>query len=166
MAEDRMALLETIREAAGDSDQLARITAVGLDPVSRPSRRECGRDDRRVDAEGGELTVEVVAGGAGPVAGAHPRRFRPAAREPTDLLGRVRGAFLVDVAIGPQQGHADAGLADVEAEVGDGRMLEHGRRPPLCGTFHIAAGEPRRTQASTSPCWLAVVPEVCETRVD
>jgi len=58
----------------------------------------------------GWLAGEVVAGEAGLRAVAHARWLGPAAHEPADILERVGDAFLVEAAIGPQQGHVDAGL--------------------------------------------------------
>ena len=137
---------------AEQARELAGVTTVGLDAVTRSSRGERGRDDGGVHAEGGQLAVQVIAGGPGLVAGSYLRGLGPAAHEPSDILVGVGDSFLIEMAIGAEQGHADAGLADVEADVGRGRMLEHGRRPP----YVAPSASPRMihdvTQAPASPC--------------
>src|SRR5438876_10019805 len=63
--------------------ELARITTVGLDAITRPLRHQPRRDDRAVDAALYKMTVTTETTWSRLVTAAHPR---PAAQHPPDRL--------------------------------------------------------------------------------
>ena len=69
---------------AVETHQLARVAAVGLDPVARAHRGERGGDDVAGDADRSEQPVELVAARAGLVADGEPARVAESLHEAAD----------------------------------------------------------------------------------
>ena len=118
---------------AKQAHELCGVAPVGLDPLARAARRQRGRDDRTGDAKRDELTVEIVAGDSGFVAGRHRAfAFKPL-EEATDLSRIVRDLAELGLRVARSQDpHYDLPLAVIERDVGS--ILLHDRPPIACGS--------------------------------
>ena len=111
--------------------KLGGIVAIELASLAGPNRNEGGSDDVTVDALGGDLTVEHVAGTTGLVAGSHLSPPCPSAEEPAELaevIGELLDVFGFGSIIDKDGNHGGV-LVDVHPDVNDG--ARHGAGPPI-----------------------------------
>ena len=116
-------LEQPAREQPG---QLARVTAVGLDPVTRPLRHQPRRDHPTVDPALDQIPIETETGRARLVTAAHRR---PAAQHPLDRLLVVGQRPLLQQLVGANRRQPNRPRVNVQPN-SYRRRLDHGRRPP------------------------------------
>jgi hypothetical protein len=114
-----------------EPSQLGGIVAIELASFAGPGGNEGGGNDITVDAPGGDLTVEYVAGSTGFVARAHLSPLCPPGEEPPELA-EVVGEMLEDFGFGgviDKDGHHNGVLVDIHPDMND--RARHGAGPPI-----------------------------------
>lgn len=132
--------------------QLARVTAVGLDAITRPLRHQPRRDHLAVDATRNEITRETETCRPRLVAAAHRR---PAAQHPLQRLLVVGQRPLLQQLVGAHRRQSDRASVDIQPDRYR-RKVVHGRRPP-----YVALPDPLRqpTTNAQAPTTLRQQPD-------
>src|SRR5712692_1601328 len=127
-------LQQPAREQAG---QLARVPAVGLDPIARPLRHQARRHDAAVDAALNQEPIEAETGRARLVTAT---QRRPAAQRTLDGLLVVGKRPLLQQLVGAHRRQPDRARVNVQPNRYRRHRVVHGRRPP----YVALPGHPRQ----------------------
>jgi hypothetical protein len=116
--------------------QLARVAAIGLDPIPRPLRHQPRRHHLAGDSPPDQIAIQVETGRSRLITTTHRG---PAAQEALDRLQVVRKRALVEQLIAADSGESDRTRVHVQPNRYR-RRLVHGRRPP----YLALPGTPRQ----------------------
>src|SRR6266852_6340113 len=139
--------------------QLARITAVGLDPITRTLRHQPRRHHLAVDAALDQVALQTKAGRARLVTAAH---HRPAPQHLLDRLMVVGQRPLLEQLVRAHRCQPDRARVNVQPDRYRRRRVVHGRRPP-----YVALPDPLRqpTTDAQAPTTLRRQPDAAADRV-
>src|SRR5713101_3815456 len=138
--------------------QLARITAVGLDPITRTLRHQPRRHHLAVDAALDQVALQTKAGRARLVTAAH---HRPAPQHLLDRLMVVGQRPLLEQLVRAHRCQPDRARVNVQPDRYRRRRVVHGRRPP-----YVALPDPLRqpTTDAQAPTTLRRQPDAAADR--
>jgi hypothetical protein len=132
------------------ASQPSAIAAVGLDLVAGRLGDQRRRDHLTVHAYAIQQPGQLIAGGAGLVAGSQPAWVGEPGHEPADrrlVVGDpIHGRGLV---AGAEHGHRDRVPVHVQTKVGETTSSSdtgHRPAPSVCGSVHASVDDPRDTR--------------------
>jgi hypothetical protein len=143
-----------------DRDQLAgavqpsqppAVAAVGLDPITGGLGNQRGRDHLAADVHAVQQAGQLIAGGAGLIAGSQPAGISKPRHEPADrrlVVGDpVNGRRLLPSRA--KHRHRDRIPVHVQTKVGETTSSSdtgHRPAPSVCGSVHASVDDPRDTR--------------------
>jgi len=131
--------MNRLQQPAGEqTGKLARVTAVGLNAITRPLRHQARRHHRAIDPPLDEETLQTEAGRARLLAATH---HRPAAQHTLDRLLVVGKRPLLEQLVGAHRRQPHRARMHIQPNRHRRHRVVHGRRPP----YLALPGHPRQT---------------------